>query len=88
MKAWSIVLAVRLGMIILLTLACAGASQPQTRDVSLHGQVVDPSDGVVAKATVVVTTPDGHRLRAITNWQGEFERMRQSKAMVDSESGG
>jgi hypothetical protein len=73
MKAWSIVLAVRLGMIILLTLACAGASPAQTSDASLHGQVVDPSGGVVTKAKVVVTTPDGHRLRAVTNWQGEFE---------------
>jgi hypothetical protein len=72
-KGQPIVFATRLAIIILLTLVCSSASQAQIGGASLHGQVVDPSDGVVAKATVVVTTPDGHRLRAITNRQGEFE---------------
>ena len=67
------VLVVRLGRIILLTLACASASQPQTNNGSLHGQVVDPTGAVVTKASVIVTTPDGQTLGAITNRLGEFE---------------
>jgi hypothetical protein len=72
MKARPIVLAVRLGIIILLYLACASASQSQTSNGSLHGQVVDPSGAMVTKASVGVTAPDGLTLRAITNRQGEF----------------
>jgi hypothetical protein len=73
MKAWSIVLAVRLGMIILLMLACISASQGQTSNGALHGQVVDSSGLAVMKASVVVTMPHGKTLGAITNRQGEFE---------------
>jgi len=72
MKPRPIVLAVRLGMIILLYLACTSASQSQTSNGSLHGQVADPSGGMVMNASVIVTTPVGVTLRAITNRQGEF----------------
>jgi hypothetical protein len=72
MKARPNVSAVRLGIIILLYLACASASQPQTSKGSLHGQVADLSGGMVTKASVIVTTPVGLTLRVITNRQGEF----------------
>ena len=64
--------AVRIGIIVLVILASTSAAA-QTGDGSLRGQVVDPSGGVVAKATVIVTRPDGPTLKAITNRQGEFE---------------
>jgi hypothetical protein len=73
MKARPTVLAARFGIVAWLTFACASASPAQTSDASLHGQVVDPSGGVVTKARVIVTTPDGRKLRAITNRQGEFD---------------
>ena len=73
MKARPTVLAARFGIVALLIFACASASPAQTSDASLHGQVVDPSGGVVTKAKVIVTTPDGPTLKAITNRQGEFE---------------
>lgn len=60
-------------IIFLLALACTSASQAQTGDASLHGQVLDSSGGAVTKAKVIVTRPDGRRVGTTKIRQGEFE---------------
>src|ERR1700689_5275101 len=45
----------------------------QTNAGAIHGQVTDPSNAVVAGASVIVTGADGKGLSATTNQQGTFD---------------
>ena len=58
----------------LLLFSCATlAYQAQTASGILRGQVTDPSGAAVVGATVVVTTPGGAAITALTNRDGVFE---------------
>ncbi len=67
---------VRIAMIALMVLACAGglrAQNAQVRTGILRGQVADSSGGSVANASVQVTTPAGQLLTRTTDANGAFE---------------
>ncbi len=58
----------------LCSLACANPLLAQTASGALHGQVLDPSGAAVAGATVLITTPQGDTLAAVTNADGVFNK--------------
>src|SRR6202166_3998154 len=45
----------------------------QTANGTLRGQVTDPSGSSIANATVIVTTPNGSAMTAVTNRDGIYE---------------
>jgi len=64
---------VALAVALLLSLTGAQPLMAQGGAGSLRGQVVDPSGGAVANASVKVTTPGGQTLTTATNASGGYE---------------
>jgi len=67
---------IRIAMMVLVILACAGglmAQNAQIRPGILRGQVSDSSGGSVADASVLVTTPTGQTVARTTDANGGFE---------------
>jgi len=61
-------------LILLIFAANPRTANAQSGVGALHGQVLDPSGGAVAGASVVLTTPSGDTLVANTDQQGVFDR--------------
>jgi hypothetical protein len=72
MRAWAIVVIIRVAILTLLGALCGGLVHAQGTG-AIHGQVLDPSGAAVTGASVIVTTPDQQTLGAVTNQQGAFD---------------
>jgi hypothetical protein len=65
MRAWAIVVIIRVAILTLLGALCGGLVHAQGTG-AIHGQVLDPSGAAVTGASVIVTTPDQQTLGAVT----------------------
>ncbi|MGA8143162.1 MAG: carboxypeptidase regulatory-like domain-containing protein [Candidatus Acidiferrales bacterium] len=74
MKFWYRRQFICIAIFTLLALSNSSRVNAQTGLGALHGQVLDPSGGSVAGASILLTTPAGATLAATTNQQGVFER--------------
>jgi hypothetical protein len=67
----------RIALLLIATLVASlfasHALLAQTAGGTLRGQVTDPSGSSIANATVIVTTPNGSAMTAITNRDGIYE---------------
>jgi hypothetical protein len=63
----------RIALIVLIALVGAQRLMSQTGNGALHGQVLDPSGGAVADASVLLNAADGQSVAATTNQQGIFD---------------
>ena len=64
---------IRVVILILAVLGCAGRLLAQGANGALHGQILDPSGASVGDATVLVTGADGQSKGATSDKSGNFD---------------